>query len=419
VGCVMGWRFSFLLLFGMSVLAASGETPEKQADDALQSLAPEVRAKLHDLGCRLEAQWHMPASPNFKRINIADELKAICSTSDLTIVIRSKSHSLWQPSRTLLMEVSSSSLTPEDIAALRDALGLRDVRARHVADVLFAHQDRCLAVLQEALRGDDVQMSVNAAGALRNSTDSALAKEAKLVLLEALARPESVPNAFRGVQPLDPWMRQWLASRCLNAQPSSPIWSKLSLLVYSKDERDPELLRKTFLRGAEHPDEGIRSSAIQGLARLGVRGDDRAIYEATSKVPGTAQASFYALRDADFPWAIDLLIAGIAHSDKNVVARHAECLGERKIRRAVPALMRVFEGAPREAKPYFGQDYRAIGAAVAKLAGKDFDFAAQMHCVQTSAMMRAQISVPRDELYAQEAKRLRLWWHDEGSNLTW
>lgn len=59
-------------------------------DDELQALSPLVRTKLRDLSQRIRVQWRAPASPTFKEIDVANELKAICSTSDLIIIIRGK-----------------------------------------------------------------------------------------------------------------------------------------------------------------------------------------------------------------------------------------------------------------------------------------------------------------------------------------
>lgn len=431
-----------LICIGAFACFANTTSAENVAtNQSLSKLSADVRAKVEDLKRRLAEQgsrWNLPREE--KGILVADELKEYCKTSDLIQLIQLKGDSeaefeIYSAASWLLEETYFKDLTSQDVAdlsgyILRAELGEQVLGMEVSAGrVLVKNRNNGLPAITNLLRESSNQIASSIAACAinteRGDIDSSLKREAQLVLLKSLAGGKELGIFARNcVQPLEPWMVEWLveslSSESVDLSYRAMILSLLDMGVGKGHDNE---LRMLFLQAVKHSDENIRSSGIVGLLRQGVKEEDFPLYEAIleNKNPDHENIRIYvyeALSWSDAKhgpivqnWILPFLLAGLEDPSAKVVAVCATGLGNSERRQFVPKLVETFKKHSLTTYLPRGSLAQDLGSAIGKLSKKDF--------FKTRITHEGRKYLERYPDEGLETARLLKWWEDTGSKEQW
>jgi hypothetical protein len=365
-------------------------------------------------------------------LDLAKELGAFCSVSDLVAITASEHDPLSQAAFGLLRGSFSASLTKQHVAALLKHFGLRGSKkawkALWAAHVMGQNGNVGVPALKAILdTSDDPFTRLHAAGGLtrpKAPTDAKLRRQAAQALLQCLAEDKDVRRQAHNYLSniLEPWMAQWLIERLSASDAASPLWNGgLSLLTYREPKDLGAQLRPIFLAALANPRVWTRMSGVQGLARLGLTEADAELYRRVLKDEDqhVRRALYTNLAQLKAPWAAPFLTEGLNDGSAENVGMCASGLLRLGHRPAVPELVAILRKAPLERTKPFDDGYRQVGLAASRLAGLDHDFRVLTQGVPLGPRGHATVILNRDDHYQDECRRLLTWWDTTGSKQDW
>ena len=410
--------------------ALSDETTRQKS--VFANLPEETREKVRDLARRIREQqaklWSLPDSATLIRAD--DELKVFCTTSDLVEILGCDDHTLREAAFHLLLGLHNNTLTAENIERLGKYLSIEDPkedwRGTWAGRVLVQNEALGIPALVNILRNTRNQFArVHAAGALAErdaKTEPGVRRDAKQVLLKALGNADDSGRlAHNAVQPLEPWMVDWLTKTLPVTEIDSALWPHgTSVLAAADSQGYEDALRTVFLAALQNPSVNARMNGVNGLRHLGFKMEDLPLYQRIQKDdnPHVRRMLYAGLKDKGAPWMVPLLMDGLEDTLGENVEICAGGLSAMRHRAAVPKLVEILKKAPTDESIPFDSPYRSVGEAIAKLTDQTFDFALQTH-PEGNRHILAYVIDNRGAVYQTEAARVLRWWQDTGSKEKW
>ncbi|MBM4039128.1 MAG: HEAT repeat domain-containing protein [Planctomycetes bacterium] len=398
---------------------------EGQAEDptAIPGLSKEAQGGLRELLAKIaqmRKEWGGVAwQPEVGWL--PKELKRLFSSADL-IAIAAGSRDPELP-MSAFQALDGPSLGKAEVELLIGVVRTHKENWRRMwaALALPANERFGVPALEGLLDSPDRFTRVYAARALNSRGSKAspqLRRRAQLLLLEALANDDdSSREAHNGVQPLEPWMTEWLAERVGKAEcPKRLREHGIALLAYQASKESAEVLRRIFVAGVADGEVNVRISAVNGLRRMGITEADLPLLRkvASDEAPDVRRMLYAGLADIAEPWTAPVLLAGLEDKELENAAICAGVLARLKWRPAVPALMKLAQRAPRGENQPFDDAYRAACEAVTEIAAlTGYDFERRTVSTPFGRGGRAHVIQNRSDVWRKECARLIEWWKQE------